>query len=93
MTDIHPVLATRPFSPRYTTGVRTKKKKAARKKSLSSLELRLFGEPAAPAQTSTLLRVGEPCPRRGRGKLDHNGQLVLECLSCGFVSAEGAGCT
>jgi hypothetical protein len=93
MTDIHPVFVPRAFSPRYTSVMRTKKKKSVRKKRLSSLELILLGKAAMPARTSALLRAGGPCPRCGRGKLDYNGLLALECPSCGFVSGEGAGCT
>lgn len=95
MTDIHPLFISHGACPRYTPVVLTKKKKkvVAIKKIPSSLELLLLGKAVMPAQTSALLHAGGPCPRCGKGKLDYNGLLALECPSCGFVSGEGAGCT
>ena len=41
----------------------------------------------------TPLRSGVVCPQCGQGRLDYNGLLQLECPRCGFVNAEGGGCT
>jgi uncharacterized protein (DUF983 family) len=37
-------------------------------------------------------RSGDPCPRCGKGKLDYNGLLELECILCGYRYNSGA-CT
>jgi len=39
------------------------------------------------------LRSGSACPQCGQGRLDYNGLLQLECPRCGYVNAEGGGCT
>ncbi|MFL7870645.1 MAG: hypothetical protein AB8I58_17580 [Anaerolineales bacterium] len=39
------------------------------------------------------LRTGSICPACGKGKLDYNGLLALECPKCGYTSSEGGGCT
>jgi uncharacterized protein (DUF983 family) len=49
-----------------------------------------FDEPATPRQP---VRRGSPCPECGRGKLDYNGLLELECPECGYEQSSGAGCT
>jgi len=36
---------------------------------------------------------GASCPNCGKGKLDYNGLLELECPRCGYVISSGAGCT
>ena len=40
------------------------------------------------AESSTefpkIFRMGDPCPQCGRGKLDYNGLLELECPLCGY---------
>jgi uncharacterized protein (DUF983 family) len=40
------------------------------------------------AESSTdfreILRMGDPCPQCGQGKLDYNGLLELECPRCGY---------
>jgi hypothetical protein len=38
-------------------------------------------------------RSGSPCPGCGKGRLDYNGLLDLECPSCGYTLSGGAGCT
>lgn len=46
-------------------------------------------------QTNTAdpLLPGRSCPECGKGKLDYNGLLELECPLCGFRSGGGEGCT
>jgi uncharacterized protein (DUF983 family) len=39
------------------------------------------------------IRRGSHCPRCGKGKMDFNGLLDLECDQCGFSLVEGAGCS
>lgn len=63
-------------------------------KRLSSLEKLLLGIEQPPVINSTPpLRKHSVCPQCGEGKLDYNGLLQLECPVCGFVNAEGGGCT
>ena len=38
------------------------------------------------------LRSGFSCPRCGRGRLEYNGMIELECPECGFTLG-GGGCT
>jgi len=73
--------------------VRKKKKTSARKRKLSSFELILSGKMGLPIQAHRPLRAGETCPQCGKGKLEYNGVLALECPQCGFVNGEGGGCT
>jgi len=73
--------------------VKKRKKAAARKRRLSSFELILSGKMDLPVQTRGPVRVGEACPQCGKGKLEYNGVLALECPQCGFVYSEGGGCT
>jgi hypothetical protein len=51
------------------------------------------GNPDSPSCPVDLIRPGGPCPECGKGKLDYNGLLELECPACGFRSTGGAGCT
>jgi rubredoxin len=46
-----------------------------------------------PAVRRSALRCGEPCPACGKGVLDYNGLLDLECPLCGFTQGAGGGCT
>ena len=62
-------------------------------RNLSSLELLLMGLVPSAGPGVAPLRRGSECPQCGKGNLDYNGLLQLECPACGFVSAEGAGCT
>jgi len=64
------------------------------KKNLSSFEKILLGLelPEFPEVTSPL-RKGSTCPRCGKGILDYNGLIQLECPACGFVNGEAGGCT
>ena len=62
-------------------------------KNLSSLELLLMGLDRPAESSRPPLRLGSECPGCGKGKLDYNGLLQLECPLCGFVSGEGGGCT
>jgi uncharacterized protein (DUF983 family) len=39
------------------------------------------------------VRRGSPCPICGKGKMDFNGLLDLECDQCGYSLVEGAGCS
>lgn len=80
---------------RYTSAMAMKKGKKAvgRRKSLSSLELILLGKADLPANICAPLRASEVCPQCGKGKLNYNGVLALECPVCGFVNGEGGGCT
>jgi uncharacterized protein (DUF983 family) len=50
-------------------------------------------EPGQPAIPAGLLRPGSTCPDCGRGRLDYNGLLELECPACGYRLGSGAGCT
>jgi len=59
----------------------------------SSLELLLMGLNQPERRKTTPLRSGALCPQCGQGQLDYNGLLQLECPLCGFVNAEGGGCT
>jgi len=63
-------------------------------KKLSSFEKLLLGleKPKIP-QVDAPLRKGSACPNCGKGILDYNGMLQLECPACGFVNGEGGGCT
>ncbi len=81
--------------PRYTLRVPVKKKKKAvtRKRNISSLELILSGKVRLPVRVTAPIRAGDICPQCGKGKLDYNGVLALECPACGFVNGEGGGCT
>jgi uncharacterized protein (DUF983 family) len=38
------------------------------------------------------LRSGNLCPACGKGRLDYNGSIELECPECGFTLGDG-GCT
>lgn len=60
---------------------------------LSALEKLLMGLTPLPGRLEAPLKRGSECPQCGEGCLDYNGLLQLECPCCGFVSAEGAGCT
>jgi hypothetical protein len=60
---------------------------------VSSLELLLQGKLGPAEETRTPLRAGTTCPVCGKGKLDYNGLLALECPACGYASSEGGGCT
>jgi len=63
-------------------------------KKLSSFEKLLLGlEKPKILQVNAPLRKGSPCPQCGKGKLDYNGLLQLECAVCGFVNGESGGCT
>ena len=60
---------------------------------VSSLEL-LLQEKLQPAEEARgPLRAGSICPACGKGKLEYNGLLALECPECGYTSNEGGGCT
>lgn len=52
--------------------------------------------PEPPAEPEVCLlrppRSGDPCPHCGKGKLDYNGLLELECTRCGYRYSSGA-CT
>jgi len=39
------------------------------------------------------VRRGSLCPSCGKGKMDFNGLLDLECDQCGVALVEGAGCS
>lgn len=45
------------------------------------------------ASSSDPIRSGSLCPNCGKGKLDYNGLLELECLVCGYALSGGGGCT
>jgi uncharacterized protein (DUF983 family) len=61
---------------------------------LSSFEKILLGIDQPESKPNVIpLQKGENCPRCKLGVLDYNGLLQLECSACGFVSAEGGGCT
>jgi len=60
---------------------------------VSSLELLLQGDLQPVEKTRAPLRAGTICPACGKGKLDYNGMLALECPLCGYTSSEGGGCT
>jgi len=34
-------------------------------------------------------KVGGKCPKCGRGKLDYNGLIELDCPACGYVASSG----
>lgn len=58
---------------------------------LESLQAPRIEPQTQPEPTRTVMRVSEPCPRCGLGRLDYNGLLELECPVCGYH--EGGGCT
>jgi len=60
---------------------------------LSPFERILLGLDQPVDGAAAPLRRGEPCPQCAAGLLDYNGLLQLECPVCGFVNAEGGGCT
>ena len=60
---------------------------------VSSLELLLQGKLRPAEERRAPLRAGVICPVCGKGKLDYNGLLALECSECGYTSSEGGGCT
>lgn len=60
---------------------------------VSSLELLLQGKLQPAEEMRAALRAGTTCPVCGKGKLDYNGLLALECPECGYTSSEGGGCT
>ena len=60
---------------------------------LSSLESLLQGSLKPTEEAREPLRAGSLCPKCGRGRLDYNGMLALECPLCGYASSEGGGCT
>jgi ribosomal protein S27AE len=39
------------------------------------------------------VRRGSPCPSCGKGIMDFNGLLNLECVQCGYTLVEGTGCS
>ncbi len=39
---------------------------------------------------SLALRQGDACPECGRGKMEYNGLLELECPFCGYRNTGGA---
>jgi hypothetical protein len=60
---------------------------------LSSFERILLGLDQPAVSQKEPLHSGELCPQCGTGLLDYNGLLQLECPNCGFINAEGGGCT
>jgi hypothetical protein len=60
---------------------------------VSSLELLLQGKLQPVEEKRAPLRAGTICPVCGKGKLNYNGLLALECPECGYTSSEGGGCT
>jgi uncharacterized protein (DUF983 family) len=60
---------------------------------VSSLELLLQGKMKPVEETRAPLRAATICPACGKGRLDYNGLLALECPTCGYTSSEGGGCT
>ncbi|MCE9647768.1 MAG: hypothetical protein K8S20_17370 [Chloroflexi bacterium] len=61
---------------------------------LSSLEKLLLGiDQPDRRDFSEPLHQNMPCPQCRLGILEYNGLLQLECPACGFVNAEGGGCT
>jgi len=51
-----------------------------------------INQPEAP-QATPPLRQGAQCPKCGKGRLEYNGLLQLECPSCGFINGESGSCT
>lgn len=49
-----------------------------------------LSEPLPPPKP---LKWGDLCPQCGKGKLDYNCLLYLECPVCGYEATGGAGCT
>jgi len=62
-------------------------------RSVSSLELLLQGKLEPVEKARVPLQAGTTCPACGKGKLNYNGLLALECPECGYASSEGGGCT
>lgn len=65
-----------------------------KKQKLSSFEKILLGlELPDNLHVDAPLRKDSLCPQCKEGRLDYNGMLQLECPACGFINAEGGGCT
>ena len=61
---------------------------------ISSFEKLLLGLVVAKTRiVKEPLRQGATCPQCGKGKLEYNGMLQLECPACGFSNGEAGGCT
>ncbi|MCL4529260.1 MAG: hypothetical protein M1282_07590 [Chloroflexi bacterium] len=70
-----------------------KKRTITRKTRASNFELLLMGRVKPSSHSSAPHRAGDKCPQCGKGRLDYNGVLALECPVCGYTSTEGGGCT